>query len=99
MTLFHSIYPLVTATSGQVTRYDLPYSGNVLEIIACYNLTWQERSSDIIGITGVLHPNVLALINRFQLPIASLVHFDNTPGLYISSSLQYMTASMSILMH
>ena len=86
---------LVTATSGQVTRYDFPYSGNVLEIIT--NLTWQERASDIIGITGVLHPNVLALISRFQLPIASLVHFDNIPGLHISSSLQYMTASTSIL--
>ena len=86
---------LVVATSGPITRYDLPYSGNVLDIIA--NLTWQERTSDIIGIAGVLHPNVLAVISRFQLPIASLIHFDNTPGLDISSSVQYMTASTSIL--
>ena len=86
---------LVEATSGPVSRYDLPYSGNVLEIIA--NLTWQDRASDIIGIAGVLHPNILAATRRFQLPIISLIHFDNTPGLYISSSVQYMTASTSVL--
>ena len=85
---------LVEATSGPVSRYDFPYSGNVLEIIA--NLTWQERSSDIIGIAGVLHPNVLAVISRFQLPIISLTHFDPGPH-NIRSSVQYMTASTSTL--
>ena len=85
---------LVEATSGPVSRYDLPYSGNVLEIIA--NLTWQERASDIIGIVGVLHPNALAVISRFQLPIISLTHFDPGPH-NVSSSVQYMTASTSTL--
>jgi hypothetical protein len=84
---------LVEATSGPVTRYDLPYSGNVLEIIA--NLTWQKRASDIIGIAGVLHPNILPVISRYQLPIASLIHFD--PGPHISSSVQYLIASTSTL--
>ena len=81
---------LVEATSGPVSRYDLPYSGNVLEIIA--NLTWQERASDIIGIAGVLHPNVLEATSRFQLPIISLIHFDPGPH-NIRSSVQYMTIS------
>ena len=85
---------LVEATSGPVSRYDLPYSGNVLEIIA--NLTWQERASDIIGIAGVLHPNVLAVISKFQLPIISLTHFDPGPH-NVRSSVQYMTASTSTL--
>ena len=85
---------LVEATSGPVSRYDLPYSGNVLEIIA--NLTWQERASDIVGIVGVLHPNALAVISRFQLPIISLTHFDPGPH-NIRSSVQYMTASTSTL--
>ena len=85
---------LVEATSGPVSRYDLPYSGNVLEIIA--NLTWQERASDIIGIAGVLHPNILAVISRFQLPIISLIHFDPGPR-NVRSSVQYMTASTSTL--
>ena len=68
---------LVVATSGPVTRYDLPYSGNVLEVIA--NLTWQKRVSDIIGIAGILHPNVLAVFNRFQLPIAISCPFLQSP--------------------
>ena len=85
---------LVEATSGPVSRYDLPYSGNVLEIIA--NLTWQDRASDIIGIAGVLHPNILAATSRFQLPIISLTHFDPGPH-NIRSSVQYVTASTSTL--
>ena len=82
---------LVEASSGPVTRYDFPYSGNVLEVIA--NLTWQNRASDIIGIAGVLHPNVLAVISRFQLPIASLVQMNEAP----SHNVRYMTASTSTL--
>ena len=34
---------LIVATSGPVTRYDLPYSGNMLEVIA--NLTRQKRAA------------------------------------------------------
>lgn len=61
---------LVATDSGPITRYDLTYSaGDVLEIIA--NFTWQKRVSDIIDIAGVLHSNILAILNRFQLPIVS----------------------------
>ena len=83
---------LIDATSGPVTSYDLPYSGNVLEVIA--NLTWQNRASDIIGIAGVLHPNILAIISRFQLSTASLIYFDKAPH---NSSIHYITASTSTL--
>ena len=68
---------VIEAGSGLVTRYNLSYSGNVLEIIA--NPTQQNRVSDIMGIAGVLYPNVLAVLNKFQRPIASLVHFSKTP--------------------
>jgi hypothetical protein len=84
---------LFVATSAiSVTRQDFPYSGNVLEIIA--NLTRQKRLSDIIGIAGVLHPNILAIFSRIQLRTASLIHFDQAPR---SSSVHYSTASVSIL--
>ena len=63
---------LVEANSGQ---YNLLFSGNVLEVIT--NLTQKNRVSDIIGIVGVFHPSVLAVLSRFQLPIASLINFDN----------------------
>ena len=33
---------LIEAISSPVTRYNCPYSGDVLEIIA--NLTWQKRA-------------------------------------------------------
>ena len=80
---------LIEVTSSPVTRYNRPYSGDVLEIIA--NLTWQKRASDIIGIAGVLHPNILASLNRFQLPIVSLIQFSNTPQ---NSNVHYSTASI-----
>jgi hypothetical protein len=84
---------LFMATSARsVTRQDFPYSGNVLEIIA--NLTWQKRLSDIIGIAGVFHPNVLAIFSRMQLRTASLIHLDQAPR---SSSVHYSTASLSTL--
>ena len=83
---------LIRASSGPVTslRYDLPYSGNVLEIIA--NLTWQKRASDIIGIAGVLHPNIRAILNRFQLSTTSLVHFNKPPH---NSNINYPIAFMA----
>ena len=87
-----SNFRLVVANSGPVARYDLPYSGNVLEIIA--NLTWQKRASDIIGISGVLHPNILTILYRFQLPIASLIHFKEDPR---HSNVHYITAPTSTL--
>ena len=83
---------LVVTISGPVAGYDLPYSGNVLEVIA--NLTWQKRASDIIGIAGVLHPKVLAALNKFQLPTVSLVHFNK---ILQNNNIQYMTASISTL--
>ena len=83
---------IIEADGGPITRYGLRYSGNVLEIIA--NLTWQKRVSDIIGVAGVLHPSTLAVLNKFQLPTASLVHFKKTP---LNNSICYMTASISTL--
>ena len=82
----------VTNSANSVTRQDFPYSGNVLEIIA--NLTWQKKVSDIIGIAGVFHPNILAIFSRIKLPTASLIHFDQAPH---SSSVHYSTASISTL--
>ena len=52
----------VATSASSVTRQDFSYSGNVLEIIA--NLAWQKRLSDIIGIAGVFHPNLLAIFSR-----------------------------------
>ena len=83
---------LIVANSGPVTRYNCPYSGNMLEIIT--NLTRQKRVSDIIGIAGILHPNTLAIINRFQLPTASLIHSKEAPHY---SNVHYLTASTSTL--
>ena len=59
-----SNFAAIEVTSGPVTSYCLSCSGNVLEVIA--NLAWQNRTSDIIGIAGVFHPNILAVLNRFQ---------------------------------
>ena len=83
---------IIEADSGPITRHDLLYSGNVLEIIA--NLTWQKRVSDIIGVAGGLHPSMLAVLSKFQLPMASLVHFKKPP---LNNSIYYMTASTSTL--
>ena len=83
---------LVATSASPVTRHDFTYSGNMLEVIA--NLTWQKRVSDIIGIVGIFHPNVLAVISRFQLPTASLIHFDEAPH---SSNVHHLTASTSTL--
>ena len=86
-----SNFTVIEVTSGPVTSYGLTYSGNVLEVIA--SLTWQNRISDIIGIAGVFHPNILAVLNRFQWPIVSLVHFNKTP----LNSIHFTTASVSTL--
>ena len=80
---------LLVADSGPVTRYKQPYSGNVLEVIA--NLTWHNKSADIIGIAGMLHPDILLALQNFHLPLASLVHFGDFPNIV------YMTASASTL--
>ena len=87
-----TLYVSTSANSNAVTRQDYPYSGNVLELIA--NLAWKERLSDIIGIAGVFHPNVLAIFSRIQLRTASLIHFDQAS---LSSSVHYLTASVSTL--
>ena len=73
---------LIEADSGPVTRYDLPYSGNVLEIIA--NLTWQNRVADIIGIAGLFHPNILLQISAIYLQLLSLTSTKSQTIMYIT---------------
>ena len=85
---------LIMANSSQIPGNDLPYSGNMLEVIA--NLTWQKRASDIIGIAGVLRPNVLAVLSRLQVPIVSLIHFNGARA-PCNSHIHYLTASTSTL--
>ena len=80
----HSL-ELITVDSGVMTRYDDPYSGNVLQVIA--NLTWNNRLNHIIGIVGFIHPELLLTLQKFQVPIASLVHFGTLPNI------TYLTAS------
>ena len=80
----HSL-ELITADSGVITRYDDPYSGNVLQVIA--NLTWNNRLNHIIGIVGFIHPELLMTFQKFHIPIASLVHFGTLPNV------TYLTAS------
>ena len=86
-----SNFTVIEVTSGPVTSYCLSCSRNVLEVSV--NLAWQNRTSDIIGIAGVIHPNILAVLNRFQRPIVSLVHFNKIP----LNSIHYTTASISTL--
>ena len=75
---YSSNFTVIEVTSGPLTSYGLSYSGNVFEVIA--NLAWQNRISDIIpGIAGVFHPTILGVLNRFQQPIVSLVHFNKNP--------------------
>ena len=79
---------LLIANSGQVMSSNNPYSGNVLEVIA--NLTLQNVR--IIGVAGLLHPNILAILQSSQLLIASLIDVN---GKVSSSNVIYMTASSS----
>ena len=88
----NTLFVATSASSNAVTRQDYPYSGNILELIA--NLAWHKRLSDIIGIAGVFHPNILEIFSRIQLRTASLIHFDQVPH---SSSVHYSTASVSTL--
>ena len=67
---------------------DSPYSGNVLEVFV--NLT--SHSASIVDVVGVLHPKLLAILQSFQLRIASLVHFSGVPS---DPNVIYMTASSS----
>lgn len=84
---------LIVVDSGPATSTGYSYSGSsVLEVIAA--LTLQNRFADIIGIAGVMHPNVLLTLKSFGLPIASLVHFGGMPH---SPSMFYMTASTSVV--
>ena len=84
---------LLVADSGPVTRYDHPYSGNVLEVIA--NLIWQKRHADIIGIAGLLHPDELVSLSNFHFPaIFSLIRISESFNL---SNVFYMTAPISTL--
>ena len=83
---------LLVANSGQVTNSDYSYSGNVIEKVV--NLTSQNKFADIIGIAGVLHPNVLLTLKSLKLPLASLIHFG---GISYRPSMFYMTASTSVV--
>ena len=87
-------FTVIEVTSGPLTSYGLSYSGNMFEVIA--NLTWQNRISDIIGIAGVFHPNILAVLNRFQRPIVSLIRFSKAPP-KSNNNVLYTTASVSTL--
>ena len=80
----HSL-ELITADSGVITTYDDPYSGNVLQVIA--NLTWNNRLNHIIGIVGFIHTKLLLTLQKFHIPMASLVHFGTLPNI------TYLTAS------
>ena len=79
---------LLIADSGLVTSSNNPYSGNVLEEIA--NLT--SQNARIIGVAGLLHPDMLIILQSFQLHIASLIHFNGVPS---APNIIYMTASSS----
>ena len=63
---------LVVADSGSLISFDSPYSGNVLNVIA--NLT--SKSTRIVGVAGFFHPKLVAILQSFQLRIASLIHFS-----------------------
>ena len=91
----HSL-ELITADSGVVTRYDDPYSGNVLQVIA--NLTWNNRLNHIIGIVGFIHPELLLTLQKFHIPIASLVHFGTLPNItYLSVTASTFSLADSLL--
>ena len=81
---------LVVADSGLVMNSNYPYSGNVLEVIA--NLT--SQNTRIIDVAGLLHPNLLVILQSFQLHIASLIHFSRVPP---APNVIYMTAFSSTL--
>ena len=83
---------LLIANSGQVMSSNNPYSGNVLEVIA--NLTLQNVR--IIGVAGLLHPNILTILQSSQLLIASLIDVN---GKVSSSNVIYMTASSSTVIN
>ena len=82
-------FELITADSGVITRYDDPYSGNMLQVIA--DLTWNNRLNHIIGIVGFIHPELLLTLQKSHIPIASLVHFGTLPNI------TYLTASILTL--
>ena len=79
---------LLVIDSGLVMSSDSPYSGNVLEKFV--NLT--SHNASIMGVVGILHPELLAILQSFQLRIASLVHFSGVPSV---PNVIYMTASSS----
>ena len=81
---------IVTADSGLVMSKDVPYSGNVLELVT--NLTGEKIN--IIGVAGLLHPDTLLALQTFRLPIVSLIHFSRTSNL---PNVFYVTASSSVL--
>ena len=85
-------FELILADSGLITSSGYSYSGNLLEVIA--SLTLQNRLTDVIGVAGVLHPNLIHTLKSFPLPIASLVHFG---GVLHIPNVFYMTVSTSTM--
>ena len=83
---------LVLVDSGYVTSDIGSYSGNLLELIA--NLSWNNRLNEIVGIAGLIHPNVLQSLRTFELPTVSLIHFSKVVS---SPNLIYMAPSISAL--
>ena len=79
---------LLVIDSGLVMSSDSPYSGNMLEEFV--NLT--SHNASIMGVVGILHPKLLAILQSFQLRIASLIHFSGVPSV---PNVIYMTASSS----
>ena len=79
---------LLVVDSGLVMSSDSPYSGNMLEVFV--NLT--SHNASIVGVVGILHPKLLAILQSFQLRIASLVHFSGVPS---APNVIHMTASSS----
>lgn len=68
------------------------YPGNVLEVIA--NLTWQKRFKCVVGIAGILFPNILHILQKFRVPVVSLTNFGEKTHI---PNVTYMTASTSTL--
>ena len=81
---------LVQVDSGNVTCSFCSYSGNLLETLT--NLTLEKRLKNVFGIAGLVHPNVLQTIEKFGVPVVSLIHFNGVP---FSPNIVYMTVATS----
>ena len=85
---------LLSVDSGSVICTYCSYSGTVLEVIA--NLTWSAKFGNVLGIVGMVHPDVLNILQSapFPLPVVSLIHFSALADI---STTYYLTVSTSSL--